>query len=296
MSATEIDEEEKKEKEARQIDATICVKIIALLFPLFLCSLLIFWLFASVDNAMSQEGFDNSEPSCPSSGSGDISQHNMEYKKTRRYLPKTFFRLITLQSGLELILLYTAINKMSGVFGLLSLFTNHKINFMQWTYYVLNTLVLIITVLCYLHIKKLTTASLANISLNTDSNLTTIKVLAFFVLVYIVDFFIGNLFMVYLTKMWFVEEYASSQSAATSTTAGTKPAQLIKRVSNVLSEQSASELYEVFVSVVTVFVSEVLRIYFISIALSYYLRLRRRISRPCSGFGAYFVDFLDKLN
>ena len=220
----------------------------------------------------------------------------MEYKKTRRYLPKTFFRLITLQSGLELILLYTAINKMSGVFGLLSLFTNHKINFMQWTYYVLNTLVLIITVMCYLHIKKLTTAALANISLNTDSNLPTIKILAFFVLVYITDFFIGNIFMVYLTKMWFMEEYASSQTAASSTSTVTKSAHLIKRVSNVLSEQSASEVYEVFVSVVTVVVSEIIRIYFISIALSYYLRLRRRISRPCSGFGTYFVDFLDKLN
>ncbi|ODQ47016.1 hypothetical protein PICMEDRAFT_105192 [Pichia membranifaciens NRRL Y-2026] len=220
----------------------------------------------------------------------------MEYKKTRRYLPKTFFRLITLQSGLELILLYTAINKMSGVFGLLSLFTNHKINFMQWTYYVLNTLVLIITVMCYLHIKKLTTAALANISLNTDSNLPTIKILAFFVLVYITDFFIGNIFMVYLTKMWFMEEYASSQTAAGSTSTVTKSARLIKRVSNVLSEQSASEVYEVFVSVVTVVVSEIIRIYFISIALSYYLRLRRRISRPCSGFGTYFVDFLDKLN
>lgn len=220
----------------------------------------------------------------------------MEYKKTRRYLPKTFFRLITLQSGLELILLYTAINKMSGVFGLLSLFTNHKINFMQWTYYVLNTLVLIITVMCYLHIKKLTTAALANISLNTDSNLPTIKILAFFVLVYITDFFIGNIFMVYLTKMWFMEEYASSQTAASSTSTVTKSAHLIKRVSIVLSEQSASEVYEVFVSVVTVVVSEIIRIYFISIALSYYLRLRRRISRPCSGFGTYFVDFLDKLN
>lgn len=223
----------------------------------------------------------------------------MEYKKTRRYLPKTFFRLLTLQSGLELILLYTAINKMSGVFGLLSLFTNHKINFMQWTYYVLNTLVLAITVTCYLHIKKLTTASLANVSLNTDSNLSTIKILAFFVMVYIFDFFIGNIFMVYLTKLWFREEYDSNQSSAgtaANSASSTKSAHLIKRVSNILSEQSASELYEVFVSVVTVLVSEALRLYFISIALSYYLRLRRRISRPCTGFGTSFVDFLDKLN
>lgn len=225
----------------------------------------------------------------------------MNLTAIRRYLPKSFFRVIPLQSGLELILLYSAINKMSGVFGLLSLFTNHAINFMQWTYYVSNIFVLVVTILCYLQIKKLSALTLANSTLNLESNLPIIKFLAFFIWVYFLEFFTGNLFMVYLTKLWFREEYSSSAtstttSASASTVDGATTVQLVKRVSSLLSEQSASEGYEVFVSVVTVLLSEALRIYFISVALSYYLRLRRRINRPCSGLGASLVDFLDKLN
>lgn len=225
----------------------------------------------------------------------------MELKIIRRYLPKSFFNLITLQSGLELILIYTAINKMSGVFGLLSLFTNHSINLMQWTYYVLNIFVLIITILSYLHIKKLTEISLSNNSLNSDSNLSSIKILAFFVFIFILDFFTGNIFMIYLTKLWFKEEYSNNNNNnnsgnITENLSKDQTIHLLKRVSNVLSEQSASEGYEVFVTIVTVLISEILRLYFISITLSYYLRLRKRINRPCSGWGAVFVNFLDKFN
>ncbi|KAG0671852.1 hypothetical protein C6P40_003632 [Pichia californica] len=186
---------------------------------------------------------------------------------------------------------------MSGVFGLLSLFTNHAINFMQWTYYVLNIFVLIITILSYLHIKKIANATLSNLTLNSDENLSSIKILAFFISIYIIDFFTGNIFMVYLTKLWFKEEYSNNQNSKISLPSSTKGAShLIKRVSNVLLEQSASEGYEVFVSVVTILISEIIRLYFISITLSYYLRLRRRINRPCSGFGSVFVNFLDKFN
>lgn len=220
----------------------------------------------------------------------------MGYASTtvRRYLPSTFFGVLPLQCGVELALLYAAINRMSGVFGLLSLFTNHAINFMQWMYYSLNIVVLVSTVLCYIQVRWITAQALNNSPLNTDANLFTIKIIALFVVTFIVEFFTGNIFMAYLTNLWFIEEYASQDNVSKS--GASSSSHLAKRVSDVLSQQSASEEYEIFVSVVTIIITEVIRVYFIFLVLSYYLRLRRRITRPVSGWGAFAVDLLDKLN
>ncbi|GMM47467.1 Kei1 protein [Pichia kluyveri] len=219
-----------------------------------------------------------------------------------------FFRLLPLHTGVELIFIFTAINKMSGVYGLLSLFTNHPINFIQWMYYLLNTLFVILTMICYTYLKKTASFSLSNTSLNTDENMITIKFIAAFIVFYFIDFFTGNLFMVYLANLWLTEEYletdssslsSSSSSSSTSSSSSsikkTISHMLNKRVSDVLSEQSASEGYEIFVCVVTILISECFRLYFMAIVLSYYLRLRKRISRTCFGFGTRFVDLLDKL-
>lgn len=218
----------------------------------------------------------------------------MELRLLKRYLPKTFFKIIPLQNGMELILLYTAINKMSGLFGLLSLFTNHAINFMQWTYYVLNCSFIIISIFTYTHLRQLSNQASQDIPLNSDANISSIKIIALFLVVYILDFFIGNIFMIYLTNLWFEEEYSSNSASDTASKSGQK--HLVKRVSSILAEQSASEGYEVFVSSVTILLSEIIRVYFIAIAIGYYLRLRKRISRPCMGFGASIVDFLDRFN
>lgn len=184
---------------------------------------------------------------------------------------------------------------MSGVFGLLSLFTNHPINFVQWVYYSINTVVLGLTGWSYIQIRRLTAETLANKSLNTDENLVTIKSLAIFFIVYFIDFFTGNVFMVYLLNLWFEEEYLSTtESLGNGATDGDATQQLVKRVSEVLSLQSATEGYEVFVSIVTTLITEICRVYFTAIVFNYYLLLRKRISRQCSGFGTAPVDMLDK--
>jgi hypothetical protein len=212
----------------------------------------------------------------------------------KRYLPRSFIGILPLQCGVELILLYSGINRMSGIFGLLSLFTNHSINFVQWMYYSANTIVLVSTLLCYIHVRRLTNQALNNNILNTDANLLTIKIISIFAIVYLIEFFTGNLFMVYLTHLWFVEEYNNTNN--TTNTNNNNTQRLVKRVSNVLSLQSASESYEIFISLVTIIITETFRLYFIAVIISYYLRLRRRISRPCSGWGAFAVDLLDKIN
>ncbi|TID28140.1 hypothetical protein CANINC_002677 [Pichia inconspicua] len=161
---------------------------------------------------------------------------------------------------------------MSGIFGLLSLFTSHPINFVQWVYYTLNCFILFVTTWCYISVRKLASQSLASNNssafLNQESNLTLLGVIALFVVVYILDFFTGNLFMIYLTNLWFEEEYSSTKNTSTSTTTvkSSKDVSkyLAKRVSETLSLQSASETYEVVVSLFTVILTEIVRIYFVN--------------------------------
>lgn len=218
----------------------------------------------------------------------------------KRYLPRSFVGLVPLQCGVELIMLYTAINRMCGVFGLLSLFTNHPINFVQWLYYSTNVAVLAVTIICYSKVRNIAIQALSNNSLNTDTNLITIKILAVFVLIYMFEFITGNFFMAYLANLWFVEEYngkPATKPSPKSTKGTSKTTQhLVKRVSEVLSLQSASESYEVFVSLFTIVLAEIVRLYFMAILLSYYLRLRKRISRQPSGWAAFAVGLLDKIN
>lgn len=229
---------------------------------------------------------------------------NMNFGIIKNRLPAKFFGILPLQSGVELILIYTAINKMSGIFGLLSLFTSHPINFVQWVYYTLNCFILFVTTWCYISVRKLASQSLASNNssafLNQESNLTLLGVIALFVVVYILDFFTGNLFMIYLTNLWFEEEYSSTKntSASTTTVKSSKDASkyLAKRVSETLSLQSASETYEVVVSLFTVILTEIVRIYFVSVILSYYIRLRRRITRQPSGTFSPIIKTLDCLN
>lgn len=197
---------------------------------------------------------------------------------------------------------------MSGVFGLLSLFTGHPISFVQWIYYTLNCFVLLLTAWCYVSIRKLVlqglTSNNSSSFLNQESNMAVLKILASFVIIYTLDLFSGNIFMVYLTKLWFEEEYHSDSPAALNSATGKtisnikKPLTkyLAKRVSEKLSLQSASETYEVFVSLITIIITEITRFYFISIVLSYYLRLRKRIARQQSGKFAFVIDVLDRFD
>lgn len=192
---------------------------------------------------------------------------------------------------------------MSGIFGLLSLFTSHPINFIQWIYYSLNCFVLFVTTWCYISIRKLVSQSLVSGNspnfLNQESNLTILGVTGLFVIVYVVDFFTGNLFMIYLTNLWFEEEYNSTKNISTGATkvksSKTASKYLVKRVSETLSLQSASETYEIVVSLFTVIITEIVRIYFVGVVLSYYLRLRKRITRQPSGKLSFAIKTLDGL-
>lgn len=232
----------------------------------------------------------------------------MELRTLRRHLPKSFCGAVPLQSGMELILVFTVINKMSGFFGLLSLFTDHPITFLQWVYYFTNALFVILAIFCYRSLRQLAAEAVRNSPLNTDENLARVKIIAIFVALYIVDFFIGHAFMVYLAKVWLSEEYGSGDNTSSvESTSASAPAsaasvaqkatnKLVKRVSETLSLQSASEGYEVFVCVVSILITDVFRVYFMAVALSYYLRLRKHVTRPATGLGAKFVDLLDKFN
>lgn len=204
-----------------------------------------------------------------------------------RFLPRTSFG-VPLHAVVQLVLLFNAVNKASGLYGLLSIFTAHPVDGIQWTYYLTNTALFILTVSTYIYIIKLPSSNL-----NNDASLPALKCIAVFTICYVADFLSGNLFMLYLANLWIKEENQGAASIQNSTSVYVS--HLVKRVSKETKLQSASEQYEIGVSVITILISELIRGYFVSLVLSYYLRLRRRVQRRLHGWFARPVDVLDKL-
>ena len=84
--------------------------------------------------------------------------------------------------GVEVILGITILNKASGVYGILSLFTGHPINFWQWLYNLLAIITLPVYVSALINLKT-KPRNLRKISLAT--------------IVYVLDTFIGSLYTLY---------------------------------------------------------------------------------------------------
>ncbi|CDK25493.1 unnamed protein product [Kuraishia capsulata CBS 1993] len=188
---------------------------------------------------------------------------------------------------------------MSGVFGLLSLFTGHPINFLQWLFYLASFIV--IPVYCHgmLSLKKPRARHMSLISV-----------------VYMLDTIVGLFYTIYFAWLWFAEEDSDAASASTAYT-GEKLARAVEEdvvalgpvntnyvwdkvasneairkaandyiisplVGRALSErgadlasQSASKGYELFVTVASSVGANVLRIYFTLVVLSFTKQLMR---------------------
>ncbi|AOA63323.1 Component of inositol phosphorylceramide (IPC) synthase [Komagataella phaffii CBS 7435] len=101
-------------------------------------------------------------------------------------LPKKFLGIFPLYIGVELILGYAIINKMSGPYGLLSLFTGHPIDFFQAMFYISSVIVLPL----YFHgFKELFSPRIGMFSLVTT--------------IYVLDTFLGLLSNLYFALQWF---------------------------------------------------------------------------------------------
>lgn len=206
--------------------------------------------------------------------------------------------MLPLYIGVEIILGYAIINKMSGVFGLLSLFTGHPINFLQWLFYLASFIITPFYCHGMLSLKKPRARHMSLVSV-----------------VYVIDTIGGLFYTMYFAWLWFTHEDSDAASATgytgsekftrseedvvamgpvnsnyvwdklASNEAVRKAAQeyiISPLVSRAFSErgvdlasQSASKGYELFVTVISSVGVNVLRIYFTLVVLSFTKQLMR---------------------
>lgn len=132
-------------------------------------------------------------------------------------------------------------NKASGLYGILSLFTGHPINFWQWLYNLLAIITLPVYVSALINLKT-KPRNLRKISLAT--------------IVYVLDTLVGSIFTLYFIYFWFSLEEGSVKSTGAD-------------LSSALSSQSASAARELFITLGTTISVTAIRLYFTLVILSF---------------------------
>ncbi|CCK69593.1 Kei1p KNAG_0C04920 [Huiozyma naganishii CBS 8797] len=169
-------------------------------------------------------------------------------------LPKTFFGIFPLYIGVEIVLGVTLLNKCSGAFGILALFTGHPLDLMQWASYLWSVFTLVVYAqgLYQIHKPKLLTFSQIVVVFSIDTVLTC-------------------LFTLWFTGVWFAEE---SNTDAAMGTAASAVARLVKRGAEI-DTQGATESYEYVFTIIITMVSLVFRLYFNFLLASFVQELLR---------------------
>ena len=132
-------------------------------------------------------------------------------------------------------------NKASGLYGILSLFTGHPINFWQWLYNLLAIITLPVYVSALINLKT-KPRNLRKISLAT--------------IVYVLDTLVGSIFTLYFIYFWFSLEEGSVKSTGAD-------------LSSALLSQSASAARELFITLGTTISVTAIRLYFTLVILSF---------------------------
>lgn len=146
--------------------------------------------------------------------------------------------------GVEVVLGIAILNKAGGVYGVLSLFTGHPINFWQWLYNMLAITTLPIYIPALIHLN------------NKENN---VRKMSLATVVYTLDTLIGLFYTVYFTFFWFSSEDGSVKVNERSYTPDTPD----------LSAQSASEGRELFVTFSLTLAITVIRLYFNLVVVSF---------------------------
>jgi hypothetical protein len=146
--------------------------------------------------------------------------------------------------GVEAVLGIAILNKAGGVYGVLSLFTGHPINFWQWLYNMLAISTLPIYIPALIHLN------------NKEKN---IRKMSLATVVYTLDTLIGLFYTVYFIFFWFSSEDDSVKVNKRSYTPDTPD----------LSGQSASEGRELFVTFSLTLAITVIRLYFNLVVISF---------------------------
>lgn len=163
--------------------------------------------------------------------------------------------------GVEVILGITILNKAGGLYGILSLFTGHPIDFWQWLY---NSLALIML--------PIYATALINLR-NKSRNLRKISLAT---VVYLIDTVIGSLYTIYFVFFWFSSEDGSGEDVGGDALLKRKVDSSDEGID--LSSQSASAGRELFFIFATTIVMSVIRIYFALVILSFTKALLKKNS------------------
>ncbi|CAK9436137.1 uncharacterized protein LODBEIA_P06950 [Lodderomyces beijingensis] len=165
-------------------------------------------------------------------------------------LPQKFFGLVPLFIGVEIILGITILNKASGLYGILSLFTGHPINFLQWLY---NSLALLMLPVY------------ASAAISLENKVELVRKISFATLVFCIDTLIGLFYTVYFMYLWFSEEGSSGTTTSALFTRGGASSYADLEPSS----KSASTERELFFIFSTTLVTILMRIYFTLTMLSF---------------------------
>ncbi|EDO17322.1 hypothetical protein Kpol_1062p30 [Vanderwaltozyma polyspora DSM 70294] len=159
----------------------------------------------------------------------NINQELSRVKTHYSNLPRSFFGFLPLYIGVETVLGITILNKCSGAYGILALFTGHPLNVFQWVSYLWSVFTLIIY-------------SQGLFQVHTPSLLTYSQIFV----VFSFDTFLTCVFTMIFSSQWFTETGSGMSDGSGVDEYG----------------QGASETYEYTFTILITVVALVSRMYF----------------------------------
>lgn len=187
---------------------------------------------------------------------------------------QTFFGLVPLYIGVEVVLGIAILNKAAGFYGFLSIITGHPINFLQWLYNIMSLLCLPFYILAIRAI-KIKPQNGRKISLAC--------------VVYVIDTVIGVFYIMYFIHFWFANEEVvrrdlvgsdddmplTTSSYAMATPTGVGAVDDHKTAAD--PNQLVSPAHEIFMTLAGTVIFTVIRFYFTLIMLAFNKALLKQL-------------------
>lgn len=163
---------------------------------------------------------------------------------------------ISLQTGAEFISLMLVLNKLTGVYGILAIFTGFELSLLQFSTYLYSILVLVSLAILVPHLRK-------------QSPLECL-LLAW---IYILDTVINCICTTFFAVQWYLASTAESDgqpdAADMPENAGMETAAMLKRVGHVARVPSATMPHDTAFSIVLITAVTLIRVYFSLVVASY---------------------------
>ncbi|QLL33188.1 hypothetical protein HG536_0E00990 [Torulaspora globosa] len=163
-------------------------------------------------------------------------------------LPKSFFGFLPLYLGVEIALGISILNKCSGAYGILALFTGHPLHFSQWLLYIWSIITLIICAQGLYQVHKPSVLTFSHIFVT-----------------FVIDTAVTCLFSVWFTAQWYSLEGNSGSTDKTKSSYSEDPVDYSTKI----SDQGASESFEYGVTIFITVLSLAAKLYFTFLMASF---------------------------